>query len=276
MLGRLQAELPPALTATVPRPMGDFEWRGRSVGVEAAFDGPTLAVLMIEQSTPDEQTRRLRQVGTWLSDIHEATRRPGRWDGEAHERWILQTTNRARSELELTGPVEQFLGRLEAASRALVGLELPTVRRHFDLGPWNIIVTENGLGVVDWEYGRSRSTDGFGLPLCDLEYFVKYWLHSAAQARDLDDEISLFHCIHDGQGRRTQRLLAAARSEIYRSCIATGVDRRFVPVLGAYEWIEQAVNRADRSRTLGGGANRLASAHRYLSVLAEHLCFDTG
>jgi hypothetical protein len=72
-----------------------------------------------------------------------------------------------RLERELDGQLPVGMG--ERACRALSGMsELPLAWEHRDLGPWNVVLGEDGsTGVIDWE-----DAEPLGLPGLDLIYFL--------------------------------------------------------------------------------------------------------
>jgi thiamine kinase-like enzyme len=141
-----------------------------------------------------------------------------------------------------------YLEWLEARCVALHGTRIPFVAAHHDLTTWNVLVSREGIGVVDWEAASEHAP-----PLTDLFYL----LGDATAAAD----------------PRLSRADAVRRTFAGRgpeAAIALVVERRFQAALGIESpvrellfhlcWLHHAANEADR----GSGGEPFMQVVRWL------------
>src|SRR6185295_8532168 len=117
---------------------------------------------------------------------------------------------------------------------------VPTVWRHRDFTPWNLLRDGSALAVVDWEGAQP------GPPLCDLLHFAALWQQAARR-------------VFDGAERRPARLAAfgelfvrdgggdleeSARRAITVYCRRLALGPQLLPVLLVATWAELAVRLA--------------------------------
>lgn len=258
-LQALHEVLPVDLASSVPEPLDRWEWSGRRVTRETMFDGPTVAQAV--GSGDADPVATLRAVTDWLTAFHRATADDADWS-EARAAYV----DSVFAAYQTVGPddpeVARLLARASARSHELIGAPFPDVRRHYDLTPSNVILGAGGLGVIDWEPGLGRAPDGRGPAVCDLDYFAKFWMHVVADARDLDDELRLF-------AHLPGEVCAQARAAVLTYCDALGIDRRFVPWLTVYHWVEQALADHRRAARLGGLPAERQKAVHYVQALSR-------
>ncbi len=147
---------------------------GPRIGAQAQTALPgRAATAMASPATFDSLARAVTE---WLIDLGAATIRPA---APSWYRHLVDTTFELLDEA-MAGrePRRQGVHRL----RPLLADFDPgvVVRRHGDLGPWNILVDRAGrIGVVDW-----AESIGAGPPGCDLIHFLT---HLALRANDAYD-----------------------------------------------------------------------------------------
>ncbi|NTW29252.1 MAG: phosphotransferase [Coriobacteriia bacterium] len=141
----------------VPKTVAWSEEPGFAVLVETAVAGPPLVRVASE--------RGYSSVATEISDaLATFAGRPGlrpreQWWGALIEPWLV----RLERQLAVLGDEELA----PAVRRALAGLgELPLVFSHNDCTPWNIMVTDTGLAIFDWEAGEEEGLPGLDLVYC--------------------------------------------------------------------------------------------------------------
>lgn len=269
-LVELRKELPSWLAATVPAPKSAFEWQGRTVTVESFLAGPTVDAVLRERTLRHLRPRVLDAVTSWVIDLHRATSDTS----ERSPRSVSDWTEPVFSELlEVAAPtnrVHSLIERARAESRVLDSVAVPSVRRHLDLAPWNLIWTEQGIGAVDWESAGVRPADGRGLPFCDLDYFVKYYLHATCPTDDPAAQAALSPYLSNRLvGVRPE--VTEATQALLRYLDEMSLDARLVPLLVVYNWSEHAVNRQRRDRLLGVPPGGELPTLQFLDTLAEDI-----
>ena len=245
----LRNVLPPNLTDTVPRPKGLTTWRDRLVSTETLLSGPSLEVELRRSDDVDVRIARLTEVAGWITDLHRHTAVLTTCDDDFIESWFAGPFQRYCEVFNADNAVWELFDRALERVREVDPAAIPIVRRHVDLGPWNIICTVGGLGIIDWETAGQRPSDGRGLPYCDLDYFLKYWLHIVGDATRGPDEIGLFPLLALPPSV-DERFGAAVRATIDDYCLDMGLDTRLVPVLMLHNWVEQALYSSDRDLML--------------------------
>lgn len=169
--------------------------------------------------------------------------------------------------------------QLAERSRSLEGVELPMVQRHYDLGPWNVVVSDDGtaLTIIDWELAPPRVLGAAGPAGADQIYAVKYWLHAAMATESMTDELSAFEFLDPARGTGSRNTDQApdprpmAAAALRRSLTRLAVDPRFVPLLTVYTWLEKALyTAARRAGSAGSTGPDPGPALAYLTVLARH------
>ncbi len=276
-----------APVGSVPTPLGRVDDGRHHAVIESYVGRWTLADLLDEQ-------RDLGVRGRLLSAGFEAVTALARtpppdggadaqiWSSAAFDELIGRWFDRL-DHLEGRSASRHALRRLLARrSAALDGLTLPFGIRHFDLGPWNLVVadaTADGGGptgaergptpitAVDWELAQPR-TVAAGPAGADHLYLAKHWLHVAAGCRSVDDEQAAFAFLagdpSSGVGvDRPRRVASAALAE---AAVALDLEPAFLPLLEAHVWAEAAVFTAERRRAGGGDGGNPA---RYLDTLAR-------
>jgi hypothetical protein len=260
VLQQLHAQLPTALADRTPTPQGIWTWAGRSVSQESLFTGPTLDRAIASGNI--DPLAGLELVSAWVERFHSATAVRDSWSQARFEQVIRPTLEGFVDAHGDDAAVAELFRLAEARSAALHGTSLVEVRRHWDLTPSNVILGVDGVAVIDWEPGLDRPADGRGLPVCDLDYFVKFWMHLAAGARSADDEAVLFPHLDS-------RFSPSAASALEKYCRALDIDNGFVPLLTVYQWAEQAVHDEARARRLGGLPDSRRAARRHLEAFAR-------
>jgi aminoglycoside phosphotransferase (APT) family kinase protein len=141
--------------------------------------------------------------------------------------------------------------------------DLPSVPEQRDLGPWNLLLGDDGrLLVLDWE-----SAEPNGLPLLDLVYFLTYAsfflddaLHSGrvvdSYARSLDPITATGRVVAACERRYVERL---------------GLDPALISPLRALAWISHSSSERARRRLDPHGAGGAAHAPVFPRLLVAEL-----
>jgi hypothetical protein len=155
-----------ALRDTIPRYVDSFREGSTATLVSSVVPGVPMSVgyhHWLHTARPDAVRADLRRAARWLRPFQTLTVGPaalltwpqsvrddvaGRWDGHPD--------------------LPAALGRLDAATEALRGLETPTSAVHGDFWFGNLLVTGDEVtGVIDWESASMN-----GCPLRDLARFA--------------------------------------------------------------------------------------------------------
>ncbi|MEM7339654.1 MAG: hypothetical protein AAF467_13455 [Actinomycetota bacterium] len=226
----------------------------------------TMTDVLNEQDDPADQRRLLDDVLACLSELGTRTGvnlEP--WTIEHHRRLVadpLAAVGAATGRHEL---VEALIRTLDERATELVGVPVPFVGRHHDLGPWNVVVGADGPVLVDWELGPPRTFAPTSFAGADQLYLTRYWLHIVMACGSLDDELTAFPFLADRRTRRDAR--HQARDALALVASAVGLDRRFLPLVEAHVWAEAAQHTMRRRIDRGADPG---SPGRYVLALARH------
>jgi hypothetical protein len=186
--------------AAVPKPIGQRVLGGRSVLFETGLAGASAAGLLA--SEPRRLQSILELVSDWLD----------RWHGVSvveHSAGPEELRSRVLSPAERLAPLlgdgEDYLSWLRCKCKALAGHRLPFVHAHNDLTMFNVLVTEIGVGVVDWEDAGER-----GLPLTDFFYAA---VDAVAATARYTDRLAAFDACF-GEGGRYAGLVAGMQRRL--------------------------------------------------------------
>ena len=154
VLRRIEHERPGV--SGVPQLLATGRRSGRLAVVESAIYGQPL----IEQLTLDRFAELGQRVSDWLGGL-AGERRPSTSDWR--ERLVEAPLRRFEHEFGAAAPLVP-----QRCREILAGLgDLPAACEHRDCSPWNVVVADGALGLLDWE-----SAEPDGLPGLDLVYFL--------------------------------------------------------------------------------------------------------
>jgi hypothetical protein len=127
----------------------------------------------------------------------------------------------------------------DSARAALRGVRAPRTITHGDFAPWNILMTDNGPRVFDWEFGNLR-----GVPEWDALHFTiqvgviaRDW-HSEMLAGNIETLLANGSPHYDAQSYRAVAILVLA--ELARRAAASGqTDRASVLTTAAHQLSER-------------------------------------
>ena len=203
--------------------------------------------------------RRLTAAGTWLSDLHAATRR-GRLDGAALRERIVRAPLAAYE--QAFGQEKAEAGLFDRARRHVDranGVALPIVIEHGDFGPWNVFRDGRAITVVDWEAARD------GPPLCDLLYFVTHW---ESQLRHGGISEAAQRLAIPLSTPRSDTLAEVTRRQILRYNRRLEIADTLYPLLVLYTFVEQALDRMARLAELGDPGATARAGNPYVACVA--------
>lgn len=147
---------------------------------------------------PLESILTRRNLATWsigVTDWLAALPRSAQVLSAAHWRDVIVEPTLA-SFVELFGRVvDKGLLHESAGIVRAIGA-FPALPEQRDLGPWNVLVTPTGLGVLDWE-----SAEVDGLPVLDLLYYLTYACFNVDRAQQLQSRIDSYRRSLDSSTR---------------------------------------------------------------------------
>lgn len=264
ILRQLGFGLPDAMRESLPV-SALFRWNDLAVSVETCVTGATLSSRT--GAADNDALEDLHLTASWLASFHRQTTIetvPARaW---LNRHLINGICADYAATFGLTGAERQLFATLSSClERADLGM-MPIVWQHMDFGPWNVYRDSNRLSVIDWEMARR------GPALADLLYFATHWgsavAKSAGDADGLDHFASLF-CAPSSPNA----FVRAIRREIAEYMRGLDVGTSLFAFLLFYTFLEQALDRAGRFKTLecANGASRAGNRYvGYLGVLAQH------
>ncbi len=239
---------------------------GRMTAADVCYRSPNRRVEILD---------RVLEAVTELNLATGARSEPAPWTHNRFEELVSEPFERYR---QLMGPqtdMERLVASLAKRSDDAAGLDLAQIQRHYDLGPWNVVVDENDrLTVLDWERAEPRSLANTGPVGADQLYFAKYWLHIAFGTQSVTDEMQAFEFLVSGDQSGDTSDRSVARSEVTKAMAhqldRLGVNSGFVPILTVHLWLEKALYTAARRNVTAKGSVDPGDAAHYLQVLARH------
>ncbi len=201
----------------VPEPLDEIEVDGLPAVVESYAGRWTADDVLREQTGLAERAELLEILLGSVTALNRTGLGSERWNDDGFEahigRWFDDLDR-----IEGPSPSRVALrAALGARSDQLVGHDLPVGLRHFDLGPWNLVLADapadrstedrsagasartvggaagasSPVTVVDWELVPPREV-AFGPIGTDQLYLCKHWLHIAEGCQTVADEQSAF------------------------------------------------------------------------------------
>ncbi len=277
-LTELRLRLQGDMRCTIPQPLGLLCYGAFAVSIESVAGGrPLLMTSGRWRASFQQQVDDLRLAANWLAEFHRQVQvKRLVWDEAAIEQWIETPLNAYAQTFGLTAGEQRLFAQVRQQARLLTGAVLPLIWMHYDFGPWNLYRSQQECIVIDWEFGRNWERDRRGPALYDLLYLVIYWNHLVrhlnSEAAELQGLYQLF--VADDCVARGDKYSLVARQVIADYLAALDMDRRFLPLLLVYLWLEQALYQFARRRSLGGiqpDARAGNRSVRCLGVLAEHV-----
>jgi Ser/Thr protein kinase RdoA (MazF antagonist) len=242
-LNDLRSCLPERLRGAIPEPLCLLRHDGLSIAVESYLPGRSLG--LSSRSWPARRRRQLADLtlaATWLGEFHaRALVHRAPWGVVEHTRWVTDPCEAFRRSYGATDAEERLFAAMDRHAASLAGVPFPTVWLHRDFTPRNVLQVGAEPAVIDWEGCRP------GPALCDLLHFVNRWYGTvrpeAGQTAKLERFRALWFDPHDADA-----LLLAVRRALLRYCRRLDLDRRFLPVLLVYTFVELALRRSDQQR----------------------------
>lgn len=270
----------PGAARLLPDQLGRLTVAGLEATAEV-FAGRWTAAAVCYQH-PERRAELLERICEDLTRFTKATTSTTEpWTPESFERFIAEPFARYQRLLGEKATLNALYAPLQDLSRELEGLPLALAERHYDLGPWNVMLDgttgSQGLTFVDWELAPPRTASVVAPAGADHLYFAKYWLHIALETASIDDELDAFLFLAPrslDSRRRPEDPRSVALSVVRREFDRLGIDHRFVPLLTFYLWLETALYTIERrglsTNDQDAGSVEPGSAKPYLETLARH------
>jgi len=262
----VRSEVSASVRRAIPEPLGVV----RRHGVVASMEGYMSGTSLLRSSgrwnvSMASKLRDLNDAAEWIAEFHRQTthtREP--WSSAAIARFVdAPFSEYGRRFGESAAEQRLFIASKRRATR-LIGTAFPTVWQHNDFSIANVLRHGNELRVIDWEGGRR------GPPACDLLYFATLWAYAVERASTPGAQHRTFQRMF--LARAGDPVATAVRSAVDRYLATVQLDRRFIPLLLTCSWVELAIGRARRQRTLGESDARDGNrAVAYVGILGEYV-----
>jgi hypothetical protein len=274
VLQTLHDRLDRQLRQSIPDALGGFRYGDLAVSVEGVAPGQSLWVSSGGWGTsPAAKISDLTLGVRWLTEFHAQTQVERRtWDEQAIAAWVEAPLAAYASAYPVLAGEPKLFAALQGHARSLIGATLPLAWQHHDYAPWNLYRAGEKFTVIDWEFNRGWDQTQAGPGLCDLLYFVSHWYIIAHHLFTVTAEVQGLQDLFLRPEECTPTL-RAARQAIADYLAAHTIDRRFVPLLLVYTWVERALYAHVRARS---EYNAAAAKHgpgkytRYLQSFANH------
>jgi hypothetical protein len=235
------------MRSTLPEPLGVFRSGTSLIGVETYMAGE------LRERSHVGRSRQFDLGISWIIAFNrqaEVSRNP--WRLAEVERWVDTPIAEYRERFGAGESELRLFEALRTRARLLDGERLPLVWRHGDLNESNVSFAHESLRVVDWESAT------IGLPLFDLLTFSTSWALRTEERRDPNERLRRLHEIL--VDRATDSISTSIWRAVDGYMAALGIDRRFLPILVALNWIYSGPPDSSRNlvvRSLADGCDRL-------------------
>ena len=251
----------PEIHSAIPQSLGTVRYREVTVGIESYAGGQPLSRSSGRWGASEsERVSDLRVAAAWLAEFHERTQR-GRppWSASEFAQWVEGPLTAYCEAFGVTAEEERLFAEIRQYATSLTGIPFPIVIQHRDYTIWNIFRDGRELRVLDWEGSRP------GPALCDLLHFVTHWYEAVNHAHS---EAAKQRCFELLFGFTPGDAYSGAVSEVIASYMhRLTMDRRFLPLLLVYTWVELGLRRLDQQRVQGGIGYDVREGNRYLPFL---------
>jgi hypothetical protein len=162
------------LRTRIPRPVGLFKHEQTLVMVETCLPGAGLENLLRrgKRRLKTEMAQDLNAIQSWLIDFQRTTTE-GALNFRGQEE-VLERLAKLRTSLDV-----RLINELNALAAGANGISIPLTARHGDFWAGNILVSAQGIGIIDWDTLR-RSVS----PFDDLFFFAVMYAHGSAPEKD--------------------------------------------------------------------------------------------
>jgi hypothetical protein len=255
------------LLSSLPKPLGCHSFGALVVSRESYMPGSSLARISGSWGkSTSQKLDSLRLAANWLRNFHHNAEvaRP-LWTSTLAAQWIEAPLQQYQRLFGSTATESQLFDYTCRHASELAGLPFPLVWQHRDFNVWNIFQCERDINVIDWEGGQ------VGPGVCDLLHFVTHWNEAARHLTTPNSILRGFQSLFCEQPK--DKIDLTIHSVIAQYMQHFGVDRRFLPLLLVYTWVELSLRRFDQQQTMGRTKieprvdNRFVA---YVGVLAQN------
>lgn len=270
-LTRIRESVSPSLRESMPRPLGLFEYGGAAVAAESFLPGQSLLASSGRWGAPlRNKLEDLRLAGAWLADFHmDSQLERISWDSETVRLWVEEPISNYDSVFGTTSLENALFEGMRQQAAGLLGLPFPVVWHHRDYNVWNIFRDNDRIAVIDWEGARP------GPPLCDLLHLVTHWNETVLHLRGPDNQVRGLQRLffEPAASMRGSTIPRAAHLAIGSYMRRLELDRRFLPLLLAYTWVELTLRRRRQQVDLGEQREDPREGNRnfpFVALLGRH------
>jgi aminoglycoside phosphotransferase (APT) family kinase protein len=266
-MAEIRRLLDPALRRSIPKPLRVSRWGDITVATETYSPGESLQNSSSRWGKPREaKLNDLRLAAAWLAEFHcqtEVSRSP--WSAAERTRFVDEPLEAYGRAFGTTDGEELLFAEAGRYAESVSGAPLPIVLRKPDFFGSNVIRSGREVSVVDWENPH------LGPALCDLLRFIGPWSDVVSRARS-DGTADSFRKLFFPSGGG-DAISDAVHQVIAQYMERLSMDRRLLPLLLLYTWVDRALHHFEKQLLHGERPDDARAGNRHVgrvTVLAEH------
>lgn len=230
----LRSTLDASLAAAIPEPLG-IVTLGRTIAACERFaPGMTVAARAADPTVSlGDKAGDLRLAVDWIARFHRAT--------ETRRAVVRDSIGPLASEMcsayerrHRASDAATLCARLRDLAASLGSEAVAFAMHHRDFAVWNLVRSDAGLTVIDWEGA------GEGIAAFDVVHLAMTWLLAVRRGTGVHDECAV---VCDLLAPERDAAAAVARDAVETYLRAMTLDRRLVPLLVGLHRVELAVRR---------------------------------
>jgi hypothetical protein len=267
-LAEVRSRLDENLRAAIPRPLGIFNYGEVRGSIESYLPGQSLLRRSGRWGSPISACMKdLQQAADLLASFYLGSNsQPRALDEAGMSQWVEIPQDLFRKRFGTTPAEEQLFMDAQAYARTLIGLPLAVSWMHMDFNPWNILRKGDQLTVVDWEGYRP------GPPLFDLLHYATNWHNTVRGFTSRQEKLEGFRLLY--LTTPADAIASQVHKVLYNFMDQTGQDRRYIPLLLLYVWLELSIRHSEKQRGMDNLSEdaRTESNHYlgYITMLARY------
>ena len=219
----------------LPRILFSRDWNGVWLSAQTALSGVPLNKLVANETVQDIANR----ITDWQVALANLSRR------RETQPPLSQIVERILAKLDLVAASRLTSGDFAHARAILLSIRsVPLVCAHNDFAPWNVMQTDEGLGVFDW-----ADADWNSLPLMDLVYGLSNLAFLSEDAWDVPHMVQVYRSLLD-PGTAFGKIFGQS---LTRYAAAIGVNQDDIAPLRLATWITHCYfEYSNRKVEMGG------------------------
>jgi aminoglycoside phosphotransferase len=204
---RLVQSLRPDGFASIPEVVAFEAYHNYLILVETALVGQPMDPPFVRQ----QRDRCCGAITDWLLALQQPAEDADEDGIEWFQRLVEQPLHYFGQRFPLSDKEAWLLRRTRELIAPLRGQRLPLVFEHGDLSYPNLMLLKNGEpGVVDWELAEP-----YGLPVCDLFFFLTYAAFATHKARENGQHLAAFQAAFFEDDAWTKRYIRTYAEQLH-------------------------------------------------------------